>query len=134
PSGFSIDSFAPDPGWHREVQATGAGEDAVIQKVTWTGGSTPTGEDSLFQFLGEASKHGSYTFQVGQTSSDGSIVNWNESESSENPAPTISAKSSFGSGTTLTTWIAVAFGVAGLVVALIALFAGGARGGKRELA
>jgi uncharacterized protein YcnI len=133
PSGFSIDSFAPDPGWHRVVQSTGSGEDAIVQKVTWTGGSTPTGEDSLFQFLAEASKHGTYTFQVEQTYSDGSIVNWNESESSENPAPTISAKSSFGGGTPLTVWIAIAFGVAGLVVGGIALFSGGG-GGKRELA
>src|SRR5437762_10738844 len=49
PQGFSIDSFAPSPGWHRAVQSTGSGEEAVVQQVTWTGGSVPTGEDSLFQ-------------------------------------------------------------------------------------
>src|SRR5437763_13064047 len=42
PDGFSIDSFVPAPGWKRTVQQTGSGEDAVIQKVTWTGGSVPT--------------------------------------------------------------------------------------------
>ena len=42
PDGFSIDSFAPSPGWKREVQATGSGEEAVVQKVTWTGGKVPT--------------------------------------------------------------------------------------------
>src|ERR671934_2222095 len=52
PSGFVIDSFAPAPGWKREVQQTGEGEEAVIQKVTWSGGKVPTGEDALFQFLG----------------------------------------------------------------------------------
>ncbi len=48
PQGFGIDSFAPSPGWKRKVQQTGSGEDAVIQKVTWSGGSVPTGEDSVF--------------------------------------------------------------------------------------
>ena len=48
----------------------------MIQKVTWTGGDVPTEEDSLFQFLAEPSSSGTYTFQVQQTYSDGSIVNW----------------------------------------------------------
>src|SRR5579863_1489979 len=53
PKGFSIDSFVPSPGWTRELQQTGSGDSAVIQKVTWSGGDVPTEEDSLFQFLGE---------------------------------------------------------------------------------
>ncbi|MGZ5277333.1 MAG: DUF1775 domain-containing protein, partial [Caldimonas sp.] len=64
PQGFSIDSFAPSPGWHRVLQQTGSGEEAVIQKVTWTGGSTPTGEDSVFQFLAQPSDSKTYTFTV----------------------------------------------------------------------
>ena len=40
PSGFSIDSFVPTPGWHRVLQQSGSGDNAVIQKVTWTGGHT----------------------------------------------------------------------------------------------
>src|SRR5438067_10647601 len=48
PNGFGIDSFVPAPGWTRSVQQTGSGDSAVVQKVTWTGGSVPTGEDSLF--------------------------------------------------------------------------------------
>src|SRR5437868_3551911 len=48
PSGFSIDSFAPSPGWRRTLHQTGSGENAVIQQVTWTGGHIPTGEDSVF--------------------------------------------------------------------------------------
>ena len=51
PAGFSIDSFVPAAGWKRVVQSTGSGEAAVIQKVTWTGGSVPTGEDAAFSFL-----------------------------------------------------------------------------------
>ena len=58
PQGFSIDSFVPSPGWTRAVQQTGSGDSAVIQKVTWTGGNTPTEEDSLFQFLAQPSQDG----------------------------------------------------------------------------
>ena len=72
----------------------------MIQKVTWTGGNVPTGEDSLFQFLAQPSSSGTYTFQVQQTYSDGSIVDWTGSESSERPAPTIEAKASLGGGGT----------------------------------
>ena len=34
PAGFSIDSFVPSPGWKRDVQKTGEGENAVITKIT----------------------------------------------------------------------------------------------------
>ena len=54
PSGFGIDSFVPpSAGWTQQLQQTGSGDSAVITKVTWTGGKTPTGEDSLFQFLAQ---------------------------------------------------------------------------------
>src|SRR5436305_6010119 len=53
PSGFSIDSFAPSPGWNRVLQQTGSGDNAVIQKVTWTGGHISTGEDAVFDFLAQ---------------------------------------------------------------------------------
>ena len=93
PAGFGIDSFVPPPpGWTQQVQQTGSGDSAVVEKVTWTGGTTPTGEDSLFQFLAQAASAGTYTFQVQQTYSDGSIVNWAGPESSAAPAPTIEAK------------------------------------------
>jgi uncharacterized protein YcnI len=99
PPGFGIDSFAPPPpGWKQKIQQTGSGDSAVVQKVTWTGGKTPTGEDSLFQFLAQPASAKDYTFTVRQTYSDGSIVNWNGSESSAAPAPTIEVKSSLGGG------------------------------------
>jgi uncharacterized protein YcnI len=132
PSGFSIDSFAPSPGWTRVLQQTGSGESAVIQKVTWTGGSVPTGEDSLFQFLAQASSNGTYTFGVQQTYSDGSIVDWTGSESSEDPAPTIEVKSSLGGGgTPLLTIVALVVGAVGVILGAIAL---ASAGGKRPLA
>ena len=43
-------------GWKREVQSTGSGEDTVVQKVTWTGGNVPTGEDAVFRFLGSPAR------------------------------------------------------------------------------
>jgi uncharacterized protein YcnI len=137
PSGFAIDSFVPSPGWHRELQQTGSGESAVIQKVTWTGGRVPTGEDALFQFLATPSASKTYTFTVRQTYSDGSIANWSGPESSDSPAPTIEAKTSLGSGggaSTLTV-VALIVGILGLVVAMLALLARG-RGsvGGRPLA
>jgi uncharacterized protein YcnI len=134
PKGFSIDSFVPSPGWHRTLQQTGSGASAVIQQVTWTGGSTPSGEDSLFQFLGEPSGSGTYTFTVQQTYSDGSLVSWSDPESGADPAPTIEAKSSIGgSSGSLLSFITLAVAVVALVVGIIALVARGG-GGTRQLA
>jgi uncharacterized protein YcnI len=134
PQGFSIDSFVPSPGWKRVLQQTGSGDSAVIQKVTWTGGSIPSGEDSLFQFLGQPAKNGTYTFTVQQTYSDGSLVTWSDPESGADPAPSIQAKSSLGGGgTPVLTIVALIVGALGIVIGGIALLAGGG-GGKRQLA
>jgi uncharacterized protein YcnI len=124
PAGFSIDSFVPSPGWKRTVQQAGSSDSAVVQKVTWTGGNVPTGEDSLFQFLGEPSKAATYTFQVEQTYSDGSIVSWSGSESSDAPAPSLEAKGSLGGGGTPTlSVIALVLGAVGVVLGVLALVA-----------
>jgi uncharacterized protein YcnI len=134
PQGFSIDSFVPNPGWKRVLAQTGSGDNAVIQKVTWTGGDIPSGEDSLFQFLGEAAKNGTYTFTVQQTYSDGSIVSWSDAETGADPAPSIQAKSSLGGGgTPLLTIVALVVGALGVLVGGIALLARGG-GGERQLA
>jgi uncharacterized protein YcnI len=133
PAGFGIDSFVPPPpGWRMHEQQTGSGDSAVVTKVTWTGGKTPTGEDSLFQFLAQPASAKTYTFQVEQTYSDGSIVNWAGSESSAYPAPTIDAASSLGGGgVSLLTIIALIVGVLGLLAGGFALI-GGSR--ERDLA
>ena len=75
PTGFSIDSFVPVPGWKRTVQQTGSGEEAVITKVTWSGGAVPTGEDAAFSFIASTTGTGTYTFGIRQTYSDGPVVN-----------------------------------------------------------
>jgi len=130
PSGFSIDSFEPPSnGWKQQVQSTGSGEEAVVQKVTWTGGSVPTDLDSVFRFNASASGAKTYTFEVRQTYSDGSVVDWNGPESSDTPAPTVEAVSSLGGGSSSTLAIvAIVVGGIALVVALIALI-----GGRRPL-
>jgi len=133
PAGFGIDSFVPPPsGWTQQVQQTGSGDDAVITQVTWSGGRTPTGEDSLFQFLAQPASAKTYTFHVQQTYSDGSIVNWAGSESSDSPAPTIDVKSSIaGGGSSLLTIIALVIGVLGLLAGGLALVSRGS--GDRTL-
>ncbi|MBV8218151.1 MAG: DUF1775 domain-containing protein [Solirubrobacterales bacterium] len=126
PSGFGIDSFVPPSApWHVQLAQTGAGDNAVITKVTLTGGNTPTGEDTLFQFLAQPASAKTYTFQVEQTYSDGSIVNWAGSESSAAPAPTIEAVSSLGGGgVSVLTIIALVVGVLGLLAGGFALMGG----------
>jgi len=133
PSGFSIDSFAPAPGWKRQEQTTGTGEETVVQKVTWTGGKVPTGEDAFFQFLASTDSAKTYDFKVRQTYSDGSVVDWSGPESSDTPAPSIEARSSLGGGGGNNTLaiVALAVGVVAFVVAVAGL---AARSGRRSLA
>jgi uncharacterized protein YcnI len=132
PSGFAIDSFVPSPGWTRNVQQTGSGEETQIQSVSWTGGKVPTEEDAVFQFLATADSSKSYSFSVRQTYSDGSVVDWSGPESSDTPAPTIEAKSSLGGGGSDTlAIISLVVGIVALLVAGAALFA---RSGRRSLA
>jgi uncharacterized protein YcnI len=132
PSGFGIDSFVSETGWKRQLQQTGSGENAVIQKVIWTGGSVPTGEDSIFQFLASPDSSKTYTFAVRQTYSDGSVVDWSGPESSDTPAPRIEAKSSLGGGGSSTlSIIALVVGGIGVLLGAVAL---ATRGGTRPVA
>ena len=131
PAGFSIDSFAPSPGWTRDVRSTGSGEETKIEKVTWSGGSVPHEEYAVFRFLGSTDSNGDFEFKVRQTYSDGSVVDWTGSESSDTPAPHVEAVSSLGGGGGSSTLAIVA-----LVVAAAALLLGafGLVGGRRALA
>jgi uncharacterized protein YcnI len=128
--GFAIDSWEPEPGWKRTVQAKGSGEEAVVQKVVWSGGSVPTEEDAVFRFNASAPKNKTYKFTVRQTYSDGSVVDWNGPESSDTPAPTVKAVSDLGSGSSSDTLSVIAL----IVAALALLLAGiGLLGGRRSL-
>jgi uncharacterized protein YcnI len=125
PAGFGIDSFAPSPGWKRDVQAAGSGEEATIQRVSWSGGSVPTGEDAVFEFIATPQSAKTYTFGVRQTYSDGSVVDWNGSEDSDTPSARVEAVSSLGggSGSTLAV-VALVVGCVGVLLGLVGLVAG----------
>jgi uncharacterized protein YcnI len=121
PSGFSIDSFEAEPGWKRTEQATGSGETKTIQQVTWSGGKVPTDEDSVFRFNGSMSSSKTYTFNVRQTYSNGKVVDWTGSESSDTPAPTIEAVSSFGGSSSTLAIIALIVGGIGVLLGIVGL-------------
>ncbi len=129
PSGFAIDSFEPAPaGWKQQVQSTGSGDSAIVQKVTWTGGHVPTDEDAVFRFNASTSGAKTYTFDVRQTYSDGSVVEWTGPETSDTPAPTIEALSSIGGGGSSTLAIvALAVGILALLVGIVSLATRGGR-------
>jgi uncharacterized protein YcnI len=121
PKGFAIDSYTPSA-WKRTVHGS---------TVTWSGGHVPTEEDAVFSFNASTSAAKTYVFDVRQTYSDGSIVDWNGPESSDSPAPTIAALSSIGGGGTSTlTIVALVLAGAALLVALGSL---ASRGGGRPL-
>ena len=124
PDGFAIDGFAPAPGWRRTVEKAAEGDDATFRRVTWTGGSVPTGEDAVFQFLATPASAKTYTFAVRQTYSNGKIVEWSGAESSDTPAPTVEVKDSLGGGSSRLAIVAVVLGGLGVVLGLFALLAG----------
>lgn len=129
PSGVEIDSFEPEPGWTRTVNATGTGESAVVKQVTWTGGRVPTEEDAVFRFqatLTGGSKD--YVFTVRQTYSDGSVVDWSGPEASDAPSPTVQGVSSFGGSSSTLTIVALVVGAVGVLLGVIGLV-----GGRRSL-
>jgi uncharacterized protein YcnI len=122
PEGFSIDSFEPSPGWTRSEEATGSGEEKSIQKVTWSGGKIPTDEDAVFRFNGSMDSDKTYSFAVRQTYSNGKVVDWSGSESSDSPAPQIEGVSDLGgSSTTTLTIVALVVGAIGVVLGIIGL-------------
>jgi uncharacterized protein YcnI len=132
PTGFAIDSFVPSPGWKRDVQSTGSGEETLVQRVSWSGGNVPSEEDAVFQFVASADSAKAYTFKVRQTYSDGSVVDWSGPESSDTPAPEVDVKSSLGGGGSDTLAIvAIALGAIALLVAVLGLLTGT---GKRTVA
>ena len=88
----------------------------------------PTEEDAVFRFNASTSGAMTYVFDVRQTYSDGSVVDWNGPESADNPAPSIEALSSFGGGGTST--LSIVALVLGGVALLVALGSLAARGGR----
>ena len=128
PPGFVIGSFVPTPGWNREFTIRN-GRDALVEQVVWTGHTDSDDDDSLFQFLAEPMRPGTYSFRVEQTDSDGKTVSWSGPPDSRAPAPTIEVKNSLGGGGPVSVLglIALAVAVCGVIVAATALITRGAR-------
>jgi len=125
PSGVAIDSFEPEPGWTRQVKQTGSGESAAIEQVTWAGGKVPTEDDAVFRFqatLTGGSKD--YVFEVRQTYSDGTVVDWNGPESSDTPSPVVEGSSLSGGPSTLLVIAALVVGAVGVLLGVLGLVAG----------
>jgi uncharacterized protein YcnI len=121
PKGFAIDSFAPARGWKRKVSSTGSGETAVVNRVTWTGGSVPTGEDAVFQFNATPSASRTYTFTVRQIYDDDAVVDWSGAETSDTPAPRVEAGSLGGGGSSTVAIIALLAGTLGILLGGVAI-------------
>jgi hypothetical protein len=105
----------------------------VVNSVTWSGGHTPTEEDSVFQFNASTDAAQTYTFQVRQTYSDGSVVDWNGPESSDTPAPVVEAQSSLGGGSSSGSTLAIIAIIVGAIAVVLALVALLGRRGSRPL-
>jgi len=114
PAGFAIDSFEPSPGWRRTTHGS---------TITWSGGRVPTDEDAVFRFNASTGGARTYVFDVRQTYSDGSVVEWSGPESSDAPAPSIMAVSSFGGGTSTLAIVALVLAGVALVLSLASLLA-----------
>jgi uncharacterized protein YcnI len=125
PDGFTVRMFDPAEGWERETEVTGSGEDEHVSKVTWTSTGEGSAEGGLFHFTAGSDGPATYTFQVEQSYSDGSVVNWAGPEDSDEPAPTVAVVDSLGGGgddsTSALTIVALVLGALGLVLGGIAL-------------
>ena len=125
PEGFELEHVAPVSGWTPEVAGShheDGGEEGA-SSVTWKG--ELNGEElAVLPFTGVPKNPGEYKFDVRQTYSDGSVVEWSGSEASDTPAALITAtsaaSSSGGSDDTAKT-----LGIIALVLGGIALVVGG---------
>ena len=132
PEGFSVEAFREVPGWKREVQSTGEGEDAVITKVTWTGNTGPE-QTTFLDFFGSGDSAKTYAFDVTQTYSDGKVSDWSGPEGSDEPAPTVKLESSLGGGGGSKTIEIVALALAAIAL-VVAVFALVGKSGRRAVA
>jgi hypothetical protein len=131
PGHITVGVLLPDSGtWRLFLQFQSKGRILTAPFTLDVGGHTATGEDSVFRFNASIPKSGTVTFTVRQTYSDGSVVDWSGPETSDTPAPSVQALSSFGGGGSSTLGIiAIVLAGAALLIAVLGL-----AGGKRTLA
>ncbi len=125
PNGFDLESVAATPGWTATIagQKQQNGELAGGDSVTWKGKLSGTSL-AVLPFTGVPKNAGEYTFNVRQTYSDGSVVEWSGSESSDAPAARIAATSGASASGSSDSGKTIA--IIALVVGALGLLAGGA--------
>ena len=99
--------------------------------------TSPPERRAVFQFLGDIESAATYTFQVEQTYSDGSVADWAGDEGSDEPAPTLEAVDSLGAGSSGDGDSDSTLAIAALIVGGLGAVLGGlalARGSGRKLA
>jgi uncharacterized protein YcnI len=121
PPGFVVQRVAPSAGWN-------VAQDA--KRLVWSGGSGSPRTDAVFHFTARPTASEHYRFEVRQTYSDGSLVEWIGPEASEHPAVFVKASAHPGGGGSAIK-IAV-FAIGG--VAILAGLVGVARHSGRRLA
>ncbi|HXT36277.1 MAG TPA: DUF1775 domain-containing protein [Chloroflexota bacterium] len=86
PSGMVIASFAPSPGWQRQISLDSAG---TVTAITWSGGLILPQEYAQFGiYARNPARTGTMTWPAYQTYQDGFPVAWTGSPASLQPAPT----------------------------------------------
>jgi uncharacterized protein YcnI len=84
PPGVTVYSFAPTPGWQREIQVDGAGR---VTGIVWSGGLILPQEFAQFGFFARNPARGSaLIWNAIQTYQDGFAVSWTGATNSLQPA------------------------------------------------
>jgi uncharacterized protein YcnI len=125
PDGFDLESVAATPGWTATIagQKQENGELAGGDSITWKGKLSGTSL-AVLPFTGVPKNTGTYAFDVRQTYSDGSVVEWSGDESSDAPAARIEATAGTGSGGSSDSGKTIA--IIALVIGALGLAVGGA--------
>jgi uncharacterized protein YcnI len=82
PEGLKYVSPNVKPGWKIDIKKSGAGEDAAVTEITWTGGEIPPGQRDDFVFSAQAPAHQtSLIWKAYQTYNDGEVIAWDQKPS-----------------------------------------------------
>lgn len=84
PSGLKYVSPTTKPGWQIDIEKDGTGEDTTVKSITWTAGTIDEDFRDEFTFSAQApAQAGELQWKAYQTYSDGTVVSWDQPESSE---------------------------------------------------
>jgi hypothetical protein len=90
-----------------------------------SGGKVPTGEDAVFRFNGSLDSAKTYDVAVRQTYSNGKVVDWTGSASSDTPAPQVEGVSSLGGSSSTLSIVALVVAAIAVLIAVVGLVAKG---------